>query len=64
MILNFREEEKETKKRKRNRKFKRWGLVGLATLGGGAILGLTGGLAAPLIGTQFYSQLAYILESE
>lgn len=29
---------------------KRYALIGLATLGGGAVLGLTGGLAAPLIG--------------
>ncbi len=41
---------KETQKRQRTRKFKRYALVGLATLSGGAILGLTGGLAAPLIG--------------
>lgn len=47
---NFRAEVKETQKRQRTRKFKRYALVGLATLSGGAILGLTGGLAAPLIG--------------
>lgn len=45
-----REEAKESQKRMRNRKIKRYALVGLATLGGGAVLGLTGGLAAPLIG--------------
>lgn len=44
------EEEREMSKRKRYQKIKRYTAVGLATLGGGAILGLTGGLAAPLIG--------------
>ena len=29
---------------------KRYTMIGLATLGGGAVLGLTGGLAAPFIG--------------
>ncbi|XP_065343645.1 transmembrane and coiled-coil domain-containing protein 4-like [Cloeon dipterum] len=37
-------------KRQRRRKFKRYALISLATVGGGALLGLTGGLAAPLIG--------------
>lgn len=44
-------EVEEGKKRQRNRKFKRYALVGLASIGGGALLGLTGGLAAPLIAT-------------
>lgn len=44
------EEQQEVNKRNRGRKIKRYALIGLATLGGGAVLGLTGGLAAPLIG--------------
>jgi len=51
----YRKEVKETQKRQRNRKIKRYALVGLATLSGGAILGLTGGLAAPLIGMDYLS---------
>ncbi|XP_063216964.1 transmembrane and coiled-coil domain-containing protein 4-like isoform X2 [Bacillus rossius redtenbacheri] len=43
--------EKQVKLQKlRSNKLKRYACIGLATLGGGAILGLTGGLAAPLIG--------------
>jgi len=45
-----REQQKIADRRQRNRKFKRYALIGLATVGGGALLGLTGGLAAPLIG--------------
>lgn len=30
-------------------KTKRYALIGLATVGGGALIGVTGGLAAPLI---------------
>ena len=33
----------------RKQKIKRYALIGVATVGGGALLGLTGGLAAPLI---------------
>uniref|UniRef100_H2YRX6 Transmembrane and coiled-coil domain-containing protein 4 n=1 Tax=Ciona savignyi TaxID=51511 RepID=H2YRX6_CIOSA len=36
-------------KRARNQKIKRFALIGLATAGGGALIGLTGGLAAPLV---------------
>lgn len=43
------EEKKEKAKKARNRKIKRYALIGLATIGGGAIIGLTGGLAAPLV---------------
>jgi len=31
---------------------KRYALIGLATIGGGALIGITGGLVAPLIGTS------------
>ncbi|XP_078496000.1 transmembrane and coiled-coil domain-containing protein 4 [Ciona intestinalis] len=36
-------------KKARNRKIKRFALVGIAAAGGGALIGLTGGLAAPLV---------------
>ncbi|KAF8777697.1 Transmembrane and coiled-coil like protein [Argiope bruennichi] len=43
------EEQKANQRRKRNKKIKRYLLVGMATIGGGAVLGLTGGLAAPFM---------------
>nr|CAD7433662.1 unnamed protein product [Timema monikensis] len=43
-------EKKEVSRRQRNKKIKRYAWISLATIGGGAVLGLTGGLAAPLIG--------------
>ncbi|XP_022344967.2 transmembrane and coiled-coil domain-containing protein 4-like isoform X2 [Crassostrea virginica] len=43
------EEEKEKNKSSRNKKIKRLALIGLATVGGGTLIGLTGGLAAPLV---------------
>ncbi|XP_010137690.1 PREDICTED: transmembrane and coiled-coil domain-containing protein 4 [Buceros rhinoceros silvestris] len=48
------EEESETaeasrKRKERRRKLKRYLLIGLATVGGGTVIGLTGGLAAPLV---------------
>lgn len=50
-MVPFRDEKKELSRRERKKKIKRYALIGLATLGGGAVLGLTGGLAAaPLIG--------------
>lgn len=51
MLIYFRDEKKELAQRQHTKKIKRYALIGLATLGGGAVLGLTGGLAAaPLIG--------------
>ncbi|XP_066994229.2 transmembrane and coiled-coil domain-containing protein 4 [Anabrus simplex] len=44
------EQQKEVDKRQRKKRLKRYALIGLATVGGGTLLGLTGGLAAPLIG--------------
>ncbi|XP_010085832.1 PREDICTED: transmembrane and coiled-coil domain-containing protein 4 [Pterocles gutturalis] len=48
------EEESETaevsrKKKERRKKLKRYLLISLATVGGGTVIGLTGGLAAPLV---------------
>ncbi|XP_023444587.1 transmembrane and coiled-coil domain-containing protein 4 isoform X3 [Dasypus novemcinctus] len=48
------EEDSETaeasrKKKENRRKWKRYLLIGLATVGGGTVIGVTGGLAAPLV---------------
>ncbi|XP_042333923.1 transmembrane and coiled-coil domain-containing protein 4 [Sceloporus undulatus] len=48
------EEESETaeasrKKKEKRKRLKRYLLIGLATVGGGTVIGLTGGLAAPLV---------------
>lgn len=43
------EQQKETAKRSRNKKIKRYVMIGLVGLSGGAIMGLTGGLAAPFV---------------
>ncbi|XP_075236400.1 transmembrane and coiled-coil domain-containing protein 4-like [Lycorma delicatula] len=44
------EELKVDKSRERGQRFKRYAMIGLASVGGGALIGVTGGLAAPLIG--------------
>ncbi|XP_030625581.1 transmembrane and coiled-coil domain-containing protein 4 [Chanos chanos] len=44
------EEESSRRQRKeRGRKLRRYFLIGLATVGGGTVIGVTGGLAAPLV---------------
>ncbi|XP_069774901.1 transmembrane and coiled-coil domain-containing protein 4 isoform X2 [Narcine bancroftii] len=43
------EYEVSQKKKDRKKKLKRYFLIGLATVGGGTVIGLTGGLAAPLV---------------
>ncbi|CAG2116706.1 unnamed protein product, partial [Medioppia subpectinata] len=43
------DEIKIKQKRERNKKIKRYVMIGLASVGGGAIIGLTGGLAAPFV---------------
>ncbi|XP_043280497.1 transmembrane and coiled-coil domain-containing protein 4-like isoform X2 [Venturia canescens] len=43
-------EEEATKRRDRIKKIKRYASVGVATIAGGTLIGLTGGLAAPFIG--------------
>ncbi|KAM5160568.1 transmembrane and coiled-coil domain-containing protein 4 isoform 1-T2 [Callospermophilus lateralis] len=53
-LKETKEEESETaeasrKKRENRRKWKRYLLIGLATVGGGTLIGVTGGLAAPLV---------------
>lgn len=50
MVHVGREEERELEKKRKYKKLKRYTAIGLATIGGGAVLGLTGGLAAPFIG--------------
>lgn len=46
----YREEERLSVRREKMRKFKRYASVGVATIAGGTLIGLTGGLAAPFIG--------------
>lgn len=53
-LKEIKEEESEMaeasrKKRENRRKWKRYLLIGLATVGGGTVIGVTGGLAAPLV---------------
>lgn len=53
-LKDAREEESETaeasrKRKEKRRKWKRYLLIGLATVGGGTVIGVTGGLAAPLV---------------
>lgn len=53
-LKEIKEEESETaeasrRKRENRRKWKRYLLIGLATVGGGTVIGVTGGLAAPLV---------------
>ncbi|KAK3583743.1 hypothetical protein CHS0354_022776 [Potamilus streckersoni] len=43
------EEKQEKAKKRRKEKIKRYVLIGIATVGGGTLIGLTGGLAAPLV---------------
>ncbi|KAG7520546.1 hypothetical protein JOB18_031593 [Solea senegalensis] len=43
------EESSRRRRRERGRKLRRYFLIGLATVGGGTVIGVTGGLAAPLV---------------
>ncbi|XP_037136848.1 transmembrane and coiled-coil domain-containing protein 4 [Syngnathus acus] len=43
------EESSRRRRRERGRKLRRYFLIGLATVGGGTLIGVTGGLAAPLV---------------
>ena len=43
------EQDEQKKKRDMNTKIKRYAMIALASVGGGVLLGLTGGLSAPLI---------------
>ncbi|XP_051515525.1 transmembrane and coiled-coil domain-containing protein 4 isoform X1 [Myxocyprinus asiaticus] len=43
------EESSIRRKKERGRKLRRYLLIGLATVGGGTVIGVTGGLAAPLV---------------
>lgn len=53
--FNDRQEQADAARRSRNSKAKRFAMVGLASIGGGILIGLTGGLAAPLIGAGLAS---------
>ncbi|ETE61312.1 Transmembrane and coiled-coil domain-containing protein 4, partial [Ophiophagus hannah] len=44
-------DEGKRKKKERRKRLKRYLLIGLATIGGGTVIGLTGGFAAPLVAT-------------
>ncbi|XP_033107674.1 transmembrane and coiled-coil domain-containing protein 4-like isoform X2 [Anneissia japonica] len=48
-VIESEEQKSEKAKRSRQTKVKRYLAIGAATLGGGALIGLTGGLAAPLV---------------
>lgn len=50
LLLFYRKEMKERKSRERMTRAKRYGLIGLASIGGGLLIGISGGLVAPLIG--------------
>lgn len=56
-IFNKRQEQADAARRARVSKVKRFAMIGLASVGGGILIGLTGGLAAPLIGTGLASVL-------
>ncbi|XP_017564304.2 transmembrane and coiled-coil domain-containing protein 4 [Pygocentrus nattereri] len=43
------EESSRRRKKERGRRLRRYLLIGLATVGGGTVIGVTGGLAAPLV---------------
>ncbi|XP_026576991.1 transmembrane and coiled-coil domain-containing protein 4 [Pseudonaja textilis] len=45
------EMDEDKRKKERRKRLKRYLLIGLATVGGGTVIGLTGGLAAPLVAT-------------
>uniref|UniRef100_A0A8C4NYB0 Transmembrane and coiled-coil domains 4 n=1 Tax=Dicentrarchus labrax TaxID=13489 RepID=A0A8C4NYB0_DICLA len=47
--LGEKEESSRRLKRERGRKLRRYLLIGLATVGGGTVIGVTGGLAAPFV---------------
>ncbi|NXP25525.1 TMCO4 protein, partial [Scytalopus superciliaris] len=47
--LKEQKEEESEKRKEKRRKLKRYLLIGLASVGGGTVIGLTGGLAAPLV---------------
>uniref|UniRef100_A0A2I3GHP4 Transmembrane and coiled-coil domains 4 n=1 Tax=Nomascus leucogenys TaxID=61853 RepID=A0A2I3GHP4_NOMLE len=48
-LKNGKMAEASRKKKENRRKWKRYLLIGLATVGGGTVIGVTGGLAAPLV---------------
>ncbi|XP_021471876.2 transmembrane and coiled-coil domain-containing protein 4 [Oncorhynchus mykiss] len=48
-VVETAEESSRRQTKERGRKLRRYLLIGLATVGGGAVIGVTGGLAAPLV---------------
>lgn len=47
------ENDKDRERRATRKKLKKYLVIGLASLGGGAVIGLTGGLAAPVVASAF-----------
>lgn len=54
-VFKSRQEQADAARRSRITKTKRFAMVGLASVGGGILIGLTGGLATPLIGAGLAS---------
>lgn len=52
-VTNDSDSEKYREKRDTRKKIKKYLLIGLASLGGGAVIGVTGGLAAPIVASAF-----------
>ncbi len=48
----YREDEEVKKKREKLRQLKKYALIGTAAITGGVLVGVTGGLAAPLVGVS------------
>jgi hypothetical protein len=57
LYINNRQEQADAARRNNISKTKRFAMIGLASVGGGILIGLTGGLAAPLIGSGLASVL-------
>ena len=53
-------EEEEQRKEIKIKKAKKYALIGAASVGGGVLLGLTGGLVAPLLGASLGALIGII----
>lgn len=60
-MINKREED-EQNKRMKMKKAKKYALIGVASVGGGVLLGLTGGLVAPLLGAGLATLIGNIFK--
>lgn len=50
---NDTESDKDRERRDTKKKIKKYVMIGLASIGGGAVIGVTGGLAAPIVASAF-----------